>query len=130
VGFAEALTAWRPLVKLGGGLVVSECVWFGSLRPEPAAAFWREGYPAMDTAAAAIASAEQAGWRLVAAERLTAAAWMQSYYGPLAARMDRLAPCADPALAQAIAEARDEMDVFARFCDTYGYALLAFDTAL
>lgn len=129
VGFAEALAAWRPLVRPGGGLVVSECVWFGTVRPEPAAAFWRKDYPAMDTPAAAIAAAERAGWRLVAAERLTAAAWRQSYYGPLAARMDRLAPDADPALARAIAEARAEMDVFARFCDSYGYVLFAFDAA-
>jgi SAM-dependent methyltransferase len=129
VGFAAALAAWAPLLRPGGGMVVSECVWWGAARPAAAAAFWAEGYPAMDTPAAALAAAERAGLRLVAAERLAPAAWRESYYAPLAARCDALAAeaAADPPLAAAIAEARAEMALFATPADAYGYLLLALD---
>jgi SAM-dependent methyltransferase len=127
IGFGAALAAWRPLVRVGGGLVVSECVWWGRDRPAEAAAFWAAGYPAMGTAADALAAAERAGWRLIAAERLSPAAWAESYYGPLARRCDALAPEAagDLALAAAIDEARAEMALFDRFSDAWGYLLLA-----
>ena len=47
MGFAQALTAWRPLLRPGGCVAVSEIVW---LRPEPPPAlsqFFAEEYPAM-----------------------------------------------------------------------------------
>ncbi|TVQ57636.1 MAG: class I SAM-dependent methyltransferase [Rhodobacteraceae bacterium] len=125
VGFETALAAWRPLVRPGGGCVVSECVWWGADRPAEAAGFWAEGYPGMGSVADALAAAEQAGWRFAAAERLPAAAWWTSYYDPLRARIAALKPGADKALAEAIAESEREMAVFERFSDAYGYVLLA-----
>lgn len=128
VGVARALEAWRPLVRPGGACILSECVWFGQDRPAEAAAYWGVAYPAMGTTAATVALAEASGWRLRAAERLPAAAWWLNYYGPLAEACDRLAAGADPALAEAIAESRQEMALFRRFSDHYGYVVLALDT--
>jgi SAM-dependent methyltransferase len=127
VGFERALRAWRPLVRPGGGLVVSECVWFGAERPAEAAAFWARAYPAMGSIAEAAARAEAAGWRLVAAERLPAAAWWESYYHPLAARITALTPTADRTLARIIAEAQAEMALFRATCAHWGYVYLALD---
>jgi SAM-dependent methyltransferase len=129
IGFAEALRAWRPLVRPGGGLVVSECVWFGAERPAAAAAFWAKAYPAMGSTAEAVARAEAAGWRLVAAERLPPSAWWESYYHPLAARITALAPGSDRALARVIAEAQEEMALFRATCAHWGYVYLALDAA-
>lgn len=127
IGFAEALRLWRPLVRPGGGLVVSECVWFGAERPADAAAFWGRAYPAMGSVADAVRRAEAAGWRLVAAERLAAQAWWESYYRPLAQRITALAPGADAAMAEAIAEAQAEMALFERTSGAWGYVYLALD---
>lgn len=131
IGFAHALALWRPLVRPGGGLVVSECVWFGTQRPQAAAAHWSAAYPGMGSIADAVARAEAAGWRLVAAERLPAAAWRESYYRPLAARIDalRAEAATDAALARAIAEAEAEQAVFEATCDAWGYVYLALDAA-
>lgn len=129
IGFANALKLWRPLVRDGGGLVVSECVWFGRARPAAAAAHWAVDYPEMGSIADAVARAEEAGWRLVAAERLRAEAWRESYFRPLAARIVALRPEAeaDPALAAAIAEAEAEAALFDATCDAWGYVYLALD---
>jgi SAM-dependent methyltransferase len=132
IGVAQALALWRPLVRPGGGLILSECCWFAADpadRPAQARDFWAAAYPEMDTAAATLAAAEAAGWRLAACERLTPAAWWDSYYDPLAAHIDALAGAlaADPHLAAAAADARAEMDLFARTCDAWGYVLFAFD---
>jgi hypothetical protein len=129
IGFSEALRAWRPLVRPGGGLVASECVWFGAERPAAAAAYWSRAYPAMGSTAEALARAEAAGWRLVAAERLPPSAWWESYYHPLAARITALAPGSDRALARVIAEAQEEMALFRATCDHWGYVYLALDAA-
>jgi len=127
IGFAQALRLWRPLVRAGGGLVVSECVWFGPARPAAAAAHWAQAYPAMGTVADALDRAEAAGWRLVAAERLSPAAWWESYYDPLATHIAAVEATADPALTAAIAEARAEMALFEATCDAWGYVYFALD---
>lgn len=127
VGFAAAMQAWRPLVRAGGGLVVSECVWFGARRPPKAAAFWAEAYPEMGSVADAVARAEAGGWRLKAAERLSPEAWWTSYYDPLAARCDALEPGADGALKAVIAETRAEMALFRATSADWGYVCLALD---
>lgn len=129
IGFANALHLWRPLVRPGGGLVVSECVWFGTERPDAAAAHWAAAYPGMGSVAEAVARAEAAGWRLVAAERLRAEAWRDSYYGPLAARITalRAEAASDAALAEAIAEAETERALFDTTGHAWGYVYLALD---
>ncbi|SDZ94813.1 SAM-dependent methyltransferase [Rubrimonas cliftonensis] len=127
VGFATAMKAWRPLVRAGGGLVVSECVWFGARRPPEAAAFWAEAYPEMGSISDAVAKAEAGGWRLKAAERLAPEVWWTSYYDPLAARCDALEPGADGVLKAVIAETRAEMALFRATSADWGYVYLALD---
>jgi cyclopropane fatty-acyl-phospholipid synthase-like methyltransferase len=127
IGFARALSLWRPLLRPGGAMVVSECVRFDATLAPDAAAFWAAAYPDMTDAAGTVARAEAAGLRLVAAERLDAAAWWESYYDPLAARCAALKPDADPALAAAIAETEAEMALFAASRGAWGYLLLALE---
>lgn len=129
IGLDAALSLWAPLLAPGGGLALSDAVWFGEARPEPAAAFWAEEYPAMGTVADSVALAERAGWRLVAAERMPREAWRLSYYDPLEAQIAALAPRAEsePGLAAAIAGMRREMAVFDACGDAYGYVYLALD---
>ena len=129
IGFANALKLWRPLMRPGGGLVVSECVWFGAERPAAAVSYWMKAYPEMGSIAEAIARAEAAGWRLVAAERLQAEAWRESYHRPLAARIAALRSeaASDAALAEVIAEAEAEIALFDATCKAWGYVYLALD---
>lgn len=127
IGFARALALWRPLLRPGGGMVVSECVRFDPALAPDAAACWEAAYPEMTDAAGTVARAEAAGLRLVAAERIEAAAWWESYYDPLAARCAALKPAADAALAAVIAETEAEMALFAASGGAWGYLLLALE---
>lgn len=130
VGVPAALAAWRPLLRPGGVLVLSECVWFTASPPPEPARYWAEAYPEMTTASGLIARAEAAGFGLLAAHRLPSEAWWESYYRPLAANLDRLQAEAadDPHLGRAIAETRREMALFEAHHEAYGYLIVVLKT--
>lgn len=128
VGFADALESWRSLLRPGGGVVISECVWFGEEHPEEVAAFWAEAYSDMKTISAAIKEAENCGYRLVAAERLQAKAW-DDFYQALKERMRKLKDEAnfEKNLAVVIDETKKEMSMMSHSYDHCGYCYFAFD---
>mgnify|MGYP001303053859 CR=1 FL=1 len=65
IGFENALRLWRPLLRRGGCLVVSELVWFSDEPAEPARTFFAREYPDMRDEATRGAQARHAGYRLV-----------------------------------------------------------------
>jgi serine/threonine-protein kinase HipA len=103
--------------------------WFTDAPPEPAHAFWSAAYPGMATEAQNAARAEAAGFRVVDVRRLPADAWWRSYYDPLEARIAALLPGAPAAVAEAAAQSRQEMHLFRRHDDAYGYAFYALAAA-
>lgn len=122
VGLDNALTAWRDLLKPGGLVAFSECCWFTDHPSEEAAAFWAENYPNIGTMGDVVALAESLGYRCLWSDRLPAEDWWTSYYDPLAERLDRLEnEKPEGPLAEVIAGARHEAEIFRRFGDEYGY---------
>jgi hypothetical protein len=121
LGFEAGLRLWRRLLAPGGCLAVSECSWLGADPPADVAAFFRQGYPGMAGVEQNIERARAAGFEVLDHFALPPEAWWDEYYGPLQARMTRLAPDADPELAAVIAETRREIDLFRRYGDAYGY---------
>jgi len=126
MGVAEALRAWRPLLKPGGRLALSEAV---SLRPDPPEAVrccWAEAYPAMGDVAACRRTVGACGYRLLGYFVLPEEAWWSDYYGPKERRIGRLAAnYADDAVAEAVlAECQAEIDDYRAHADYYGYAFL------
>lgn len=120
LGFARALTLWRPLLAPGGLAVVSEMSWFGDERPAPAVEFWQAAYPVMGSEAENRAHAQRAAFEVLDVRRLPAECWWRNYYDPLAARMRQVERT--PAMAAVIAESETEMSLFRRFSDAYGYS--------
>lgn len=120
IGLSAALAAWRPLIAPGGRLAFGDAVWLTD-RPHPrAAAFWGSDYPAMTDVAGVRARIEAAGWRALGDFVLPDAAW-QGYYGPLEARRAALVGrygADEPALA----ETREEIDLWRAHGRDYGYA--------
>lgn len=119
--FDGALRAWRPLLAPGGCLVVSELSWFTDAPPGDAAEFWGGAYPTMRTERANTDSARAEGFEVMFVERLPSKAWWENYYTPLLARADHLESGADETMRLVIAQVREEVDVFGRFSDDYGY---------
>ncbi|MEW7976079.1 MAG: class I SAM-dependent methyltransferase [Candidatus Sedimenticola endophacoides] len=70
IGFTQALALWRPLLRSGAHLVVTEMCWFTDTPSPEARAFWAEGYPEMATPAQRIAQAKAAGYKVLRRFRL------------------------------------------------------------
>lgn len=124
MGLPAALAAWRRLLAPGGRLALTEAVWLQADPPEAVRQFWREGYPAMTDVAGCRAVIDRAGYALRGDFVLPASAWWDDYYRPLRARMEALAAArgGEPAVARVLAEHREEIAMYERHGDCYGYA--------
>lgn len=126
VGLDSALGQWRSLLKPGGLLVVSDCMWLRSNPPPEVENFWMAAYPDMRTVSESLSVAEQQGYTFLAAETLPESGWWEDYYLPLERRLETLLPMAehDPVLAGVMAATREEIAMFRRFSDVYSYVFL------
>jgi SAM-dependent methyltransferase len=121
LGFEHGLRLWRPLLAPGGCVAVSECSWLTDNPPAEAAAFFGAGYPGMAGISDNVERAHAAGFDLVDHVTLPPQAWWDEYYAPLERRMIELAPEADPEVAAIISETRQEIELYLRHRDSYGY---------
>ncbi|QRN96901.1 class I SAM-dependent methyltransferase [Archangium violaceum] len=123
LGWAEGLRRWRPLLRPGGLMAVTEATWLTGSPPDKAAAFWREAYPTMGTIASNGAAARAAGFEVLDTFVLPESAWWDEYYAPLRARIESLRARAreDALLATAIAETEREISLYSRHGSSYGY---------
>jgi SAM-dependent methyltransferase len=81
IGFGSALRAWRPLLRPGGCLVVTELVWFVAEPAERAREFFANEYPDMRDEATRIDQARSARYDLLGSFRLRADDWHTYYAG-------------------------------------------------
>ncbi len=123
MGFAAGLAAWRPLLKPGGILAVSDLTWLTGERPAEITQSWESAYPDVATAAAKLAILEQQGYAPIGYFVLPEHCWRENYYRPLEQRFDRfLAAQNARADAQAIIAAeRQEIALYDRYKAYFGY---------
>jgi SAM-dependent methyltransferase len=119
--FVGAMRQWRPLMAEHGIAVVSEMSWFGAERPREALAYWSDAYPEMADEQVNTASAERHGFELLFTERLPANAWWTNYYDPLVAQLDAHGVSPSKTMQEAISETRQEIALFRKFSDYFGY---------
>lgn len=121
LSFEGAMRKWRPLMAEDGIAVVSEMSWFGDDRPQEALTYWRDAYPEMADEQVNVASAERHGFKLLFKERLPANVWWTNYYDPLSDQLDVFAGSPSRTMQEAISETRQEIDLFRRYSDYFGY---------
>lgn len=127
VGFENGLRAWRPFLKPGGILAVSELTWLTADRPEELQRHWDREYPEVGTAAEKIAQLERSGYSPIGYFVVPKHCWLDNYYRPLQARfedfLDRNAHSAEAAAV--VAAEREEITLYERHADfvSYGYYL-------
>lgn len=123
MGFQAGLRAWRPLLRPGGVLAVSEITWLRPDPPETVRAHWNAEYAEMATAAEKIAILEQAGYDLLGYLVLPSADWINNYYRPIEERMAaflaRHAGC--PEASEIAQMERLEVELYERYSDWFGY---------
>ncbi len=125
IGVPEALAAWKPLMKPGGFIGISDMVWLTDDPPSEARAYFAQEYPELTTIARRIADIEAAGYRWLGHLVLPDDAWWVPYYTPLEARLAAFAAAhPDDADAEAvIAMSREEIAIRQRFGEAFSYAL-------
>ena len=115
VGVRKQLQYLRWVLRRGGVVAFSEVVWRTGTPSEESREFWR-AYPAMQTLEGNVDLIQSLSYDVIDSFPLPRSDW-ESYYGPLAARVEALRPEAerDPALRTVLEEAEAEMTLFERF---------------
>lgn len=90
IGFEDGLYKWRPLLKPGGYVAVTELSWLKPNAPDEAARFWQEAYPSMVSVPENLARLKRAGYRSLGHFTQPESAWWELYYHPMAARINQL----------------------------------------
>jgi SAM-dependent methyltransferase len=127
LGFEQALKTWRSLLVNSGIAVISELSWFTDPAPEPAIAYWQSAYPTMGTEAENIARANRSGFSILSTHRLPSQFWWANYYEPLRARIQQLE--ITPMTQSVIHDTEEEMRMFEKFSDSYGYTFYILQAA-
>jgi len=125
MGVGNALRAWRPLLRDGGKLALTEAVWLKPDAPEPVRRCFAE-YPAMGDVASNRKLVRDCGYELLGDFVLPDAAWWDDYYGPMEERLaDLTSKYAGDSVATAVlAENREELELFRLYSGYYGYVFL------
>lgn len=123
IGFDQALTTWKPLLRPGGYLALTELSWFQPSPPDELTKFWSENYPAIRNVEANLDAAKALGLQLVDNFHLPTEAWTHGYYAPLKKRLALFqTELAEDADAQELVRMMEyEMSLMDRFSEFFGY---------
>ncbi len=123
LGFAAGVAAWRPYLKPGGILALSEITWLTRARPAALQDHWDNAYGEVDTAAAKLAVLERHGFSPLGYFVLPERCWLDNYYRPMERRFAGfLAAHGNSDAAQAVVAAeRHEIALYERYKDYVGY---------
>lgn len=128
IGFEAGIAAWRPFLKPGGILAVSEITWLTASRPEELQTHWDREYPEIDTAAGKISVLERHGFSPIGYFPLPDYCWLENYYVPLQKRFEAFLHAHNhSAAAKAIIEAeRAEIALYERHKQfvSYGFYIV------
>jgi SAM-dependent methyltransferase len=123
IGFRKGLETWRPFLKSGGVLAVSEITWLHPNPPEEILQHWNAEYPEIATAAEKIGTLESAGYDLVGYFVLPARCWIENYYQPIEAHLSAFLArhAGNPDAAQVVEMQQHEAELYRRFHEWFSY---------
>lgn len=123
IGFENGLKTWKPFLKKGGYMVVSDAAWFEPNPPPELMQWWeKEGYvPVLEDEMKE--RVERAGLRLLATHRLPEVGWWDNYYVPMLARIAELRKThsTNPEHATLLDSLEAEAETYRKFKRYYGY---------
>lgn len=121
-GIAAVLDAWAPHIAPGGAVAFSEPAWLLDPPSDAARAFWAGEYEPK-THAEIETEIHAAGWGVIGQRWIVDEPWA-AYYGPMLERLDRLEEQGpETAVAEAIAETRDEIAKWQAAREEIAYSL-------
>lgn len=87
MGFTAGIKAWRPFIKKGGFLAVSEITWITQDRPSELQQFWESEYPEIEPSSAKVKALEEHGYSPIGYFILPPSSWID-YYEPMSERSE------------------------------------------
>jgi SAM-dependent methyltransferase len=123
MGFSKGIEAWRPFLRSGGVLAVSEITWLRPDAPEEIREHWSSEYPEIATAPEKIATLETAGYDLLGYFVLPSSCWIDNYYEPTEQRIPNFLErhVDEPEAAQVVEMERHEAELYRRYHDWFSY---------
>jgi SAM-dependent methyltransferase len=123
VGIEPALTAWPKFLAPGGALGFSDLVWLRDDAPDECQRYFGEEYPAIANVPTVRKLIDEHGWDLVDDFPLPESTWWESYFEPLARRLDEVEPqlAGDETATMFAASCRREMEMYRKYSRYYGY---------
>ncbi len=122
MGFERGIQAWRPFLKPGGILAISELTWLTAERPAELEAHWLGQYSEVATASAKMAVLERSGYAPMGYFVLPERCWLEGYYRPMQQRFPGFLQTHPNEAARAIvAEEEREIALFERYREFFGY---------
>jgi SAM-dependent methyltransferase len=123
MGFEKGLAKVKDLVRPGGYVAVSEAVWLQPDPPQEVVDFW-QAYPDIDTIERKLEIISRLGYQSINHFVLPPSSWTDLYYDPLANRVTEYEEKwkGIPDAEDVLAEARNEISVFAKYSLYYSYA--------
>ena len=123
IGFKNGLREWKPLIKCGGYLVISELTWIKIDKPDEIRTYLEGEYPGIKTIAENMEIIRQEGYDLVGNFTLPESGWWDDFYKPLQRRTNQLMhkyAGNEEALAMLDAS-KQEIDMYKKYSPYYGY---------
>lgn len=122
VGFEHGINLWKPFLKPGGYLAVTEGTWFTEERPREIEDFWNNAYPEISVVSTKVRQMEQAGYRIVAVFALPSSCWTD-FYEPARQIMEPYLEAHNhhEAAVKFVQYQRMELDLYRRYGEHYGY---------
>jgi len=122
IGFEKGIIDWKPFLKTGGHLAVSEITWTRQQRPREIDQYWRTVYPGIDTASNKISLLEKNGYSLVGYFDLPSKSW-ENYNQPLESKFSAFLERHghSEAARNIVKENQAEIALHRKFKDYYSY---------
>lgn len=123
LGFSRGVETWRPFLRPGGVLAVSEITWLRPDPPDEIRRYWNAEYPEIATAPEKIGILERAGYDLLGYRVLPSSNWLENYYEPteqlIPAFLERHA--GRPEALRVVEMQRHEADLYVRYAAWFSY---------
>lgn len=123
IGFETGLNDWKRLLKSSGFIVVSEISLFSENPNRAVTQYWQKYYPEIKSIDENLEIIEKLEFEIIDYFNLTADSWWSNYYEPLLQRIDQFNRFGDihHRMQKVIAETLEEIDMFKKYSDQYGY---------
>ena len=123
MGIGNALSAWKPFLRTGGYVVISELVWFKKDAPREARDFFQNEYPKMKYYNNIFPVFKNSGYKKIAYFALPRQSWWVNYYLPIMKKIEEISPdySGDKNAKKVFDIFLLEMDMYRRYSEFYGY---------